>query len=66
MDKCHWKPVVFAAECEPCPDCDDLICTCGKHYADCDCPGPSEDGVEYSEANGVLYGRKSVISVESP
>jgi DNA (cytosine-5)-methyltransferase 1 len=33
--------IVWAADCEPCPCCDDVICwKCGGHYADCPCPGP--------------------------
>ncbi len=33
--------IVWAADCKPCPCCDDVICwKCGGHYADCPCPGP--------------------------
>ncbi len=50
-----WKPVVFASDCDQdsgdCPNC-------GIDYAECECPGPTEDGVEYKEVDGVLYGRR--------
>ena len=53
-----YRLVVFAHECEPCPYCDDLICpVCDDHYAECACPGPTEDDVEYVEDCGVLFGR---------
>lgn len=54
-----WKKVVFADECKQCDMCDDLICyLCGDHYAECDCPGPTQDGIEYKEIDEVLYGRE--------
>lgn len=54
----EFKRVVFADECKPCECCDDLICVvCGGHYADCECPGPTQDAVEYREIDGMLYGR---------
>ena len=56
MNGYRW--VVFADECKPCECCDDFICRiCGGHYADCDCPGPTQDDVIYKEINGVLYGK---------
>lgn len=34
--------IVYAADCQPCECCDDVICwKCGGHYADCPCPGPN-------------------------
>lgn len=63
-----WKKVVFAADCqcscgEPscagecgCP----LVCAeCGGDYADCGCPGPTQDGIEYQKINGMLYGKNT-------
>lgn len=51
-----WKPVVFAADCDEesggCPHC-------GIDYAECDCVGPTEDGVEYREIDGVMYGKRA-------
>ena len=47
-----WRPVVFAA------DCDDDLCPCGRDYAEeCVNPGPTEDGFEYVEIHGRLYGK---------
>lgn len=55
MTGCDWKPVVFAADCDEdgnCPVCGDI------DYAECPCPGPTEDDVEYRELDGALYGRR--------
>jgi len=54
----EWKRVVFAFECGMCLDCDEPWCSKhGKHFADCDCIGPTQDNVEYKEVNGMLFGR---------
>jgi DNA (cytosine-5)-methyltransferase 1 len=55
------KRVSFAADClggddeefgDECP-------ICGLTYAeDCECPGPTHDGYEYAERDGVLYARR--------
>ena len=50
-----WREVVFAAECDPEGD---GLCPCGFDYTDgCSQPGPTQDGYEYTERDGVLYGR---------
>jgi DNA (cytosine-5)-methyltransferase 1 len=50
-----WREVVFAAECDPEGD---GLCPCGFEYSDeCSHPGPTQDGYEYIERDGVLYGR---------
>jgi len=49
-----WLPVVFAADCDEDGNCP----VCGIDYAECLCPGPTEDDVEYDERDGVLYGRR--------
>lgn len=56
----HWRRVSFAADClggdddEPGDECS----ICGLTYAeDCECPGPTHDGYEYEEFDGVLYAR---------
>lgn len=50
-----WTEVVFAG------DCDDENCPCGFSYANnCICPGPTEDGYEYEEIDGVMYGRRII------
>ena len=55
----NWKLVVFADECRMCELCGEPIChVCQDHYADCDCPGPTQDGIEYKEIDGRLYGRE--------
>lgn len=46
--------VLHAADCHP----ETGLCPCGKDYADeCVRPGPTQNGVEYKEFRGVLYGR---------
>lgn len=37
-----WAPVMFSGECDP---------------AECTCYGPTQDGLEYMERNGVLFAR---------
>ena len=56
-----WKKVVFAADCgiDPITEEPNEICPeCGGYYEDCDCPGPTQDGIEYKWIEGVLYGRE--------
>ena len=52
-----WKLVKFAADLlggdSDCAWCDD----CGAEFAECDCFGPTQDGVEYAERAGYLFGR---------
>lgn len=48
-----WRPVVFACECD-----DDGNCPrCGIDFAECGCPGPTQDGYEYDERPDGLYAR---------
>ena len=57
-DICNWRRVVFADELPKCECCDEEWCqACRAHYADCGCYGPNQDGIEYLECGGVLYGR---------
>lgn len=54
-----WNRVIFASDCEPCECCGEPVCDiCDDHYADCLCPGPTQDEIEYKEFNSVLYGRE--------
>lgn len=54
-----WQRVVFADDCPPCGECGEPICeACDLHYAECGCPGPTQDGYEYKEKKGVLYARE--------
>lgn len=54
----RWRPVVFACECDPdtgdCP-------RCGVDYADCPCPGPTQDNYQYAYINGVLHAKPTFI-----
>lgn len=61
-----WRRVSFAAECPVGLDGEPLdICSiCGGTYSECPCPGPTMDGVEYMERDGVLYGREVPASGE--
>lgn len=55
-----WQLVVCAADCAPCFDCDEPVCpVCSEHYADCECPGPTQDDeYEYRfDSAGVLWAR---------
>ena len=56
-----WKRVSFAGECFG-GDGDELgdICSvCGLDYCDeCQYPGPTQDGYEYDERDGILYARR--------
>lgn len=50
-----WRKVVFSSECDEDGNCP----RCGIDYAECDCPGPTQDELfEYQEdANGILWAR---------
>ncbi len=54
-----WKRVSFASDCgtdddgEPLQECS----LCGDSYADCECPGPTQDDYEYTTIKGILYAR---------
>jgi hypothetical protein len=54
-----YQPVVFAGELPLCEACEEEpYCPIhDMHYADCTCIGPTQDGVDYKEVDGVLYGR---------
>lgn len=54
-----WQRVVFAHECEPCLDCGDSWCShCEKHYFECGCVGPDEEGYEFRDFDGILMARE--------
>lgn len=48
-----WKRIVFSSECDEDGNCP----ICGIDYSECSCLGPTQDGVEYEERDGVMYGR---------
>lgn len=61
-----WKVVSFAADCTQLPEwegTDELgsLCSiCGLDYCEeCECPGPTQDGMTYLEINGILYGKSN-------
>lgn len=54
-----WKRVIYADDCEPCEMCGEPVCDlCDDHYADCECPGPTQDEMIYKEFNGVMYAQE--------
>jgi hypothetical protein len=53
-----WRRVSFSADCtgEEMDNCS----ICGMSYGDeCQCPGPTQDGMEYEEFHNVLMARKT-------
>lgn len=49
----HGHPVRFASDCDPCECCDEPWCpSCGDHFADCECPGPTQDDEYDYDATG--------------
>lgn len=57
-DTDNFRPVQFAGDC----DADGNCPVCGIEYAECECPGPTEDGVVYAECDGELLGCRLVYS----
>lgn len=55
-----WMPVQFQADCDP--DGDGWCKTTDLDPDECLCIGPTQDGIEYHEQNGILLGRP----VDSP
>lgn len=50
-----WREVLLSIECDE----DMGTCPCGLNYCDeCVCPGPTQDGYQYKERDGILYGRR--------
>lgn len=61
-----WTKVVFAADCGDLDDDDLLEChQCGDLYVDCDCPGPTQDGIIYDEFDNYLWGRPDGTDTET-
>lgn len=49
----EWKLVCYSADCD-----EEGICPkCGLDYAESECPGPTQDGMEYEWRNGELWAR---------
>jgi DNA (cytosine-5)-methyltransferase 1 len=58
-----WEVVSWAADCNE----DDECSICGLEYAEeCECFGPTQDGIEYEEFNRVLYGRPGQFWPSTP
>lgn len=52
-----WRPVIFSSEC----DADGNCPLCKIDYAECPCPGPTQDDeFEYADVKGVLMAREKV------
>jgi DNA (cytosine-5)-methyltransferase 1 len=47
-----FRPVRFASDCDEDGDCPE----CGIDYAECECPGPTEEGVFVAECDDGLFG----------
>lgn len=63
-----WKRVSFAGECLGGDENElgDICSVCGLDYCEeCQCPGPTQDGYEYDERDGILYARRVAHGVES-
>ncbi len=58
-----WVQVSFVADCEggceASGELGDICSLCGGEYASCGCPGPTMDGYEYQELDGVLWARRT-------
>ena len=50
-----WMPVEYTADCDP--DGDGWCVTTDSDPSDCQCIGPTQDGIEYMERRGILFGR---------
>lgn len=50
-----WAPVSFQAECDP--NGDGWCQVTDTDPTDCQCIGPTQDGIEYREIDGILFGR---------
>lgn len=59
-------PVTFAADCPECECCGEPYCEKhARHFSECECIGPTEDGYEYFEQNGKLWA-KALPDTEQP
>ena len=50
-----WRKIMFTADCDP--EGDGWCSVMDIDPCECDCLGPTQDGVEYKEIDGELYGR---------
>jgi len=55
-----WQKVMGAADMLECENCGEPFCPeHNDHYSDCDCIGPTEDGVTFKTIEGVIFGTKN-------
>jgi len=61
-----WRQVSFASDCLGGNETEfgDICSVCGDEYAECDCPGPTQDGYEYKEIRGVLFARRLAVPLD--
>jgi hypothetical protein len=60
-----WHRVMSAADMLECEDCGEPYCPeCGTHYADCECVGPTEDGVTLKKVGGFWFGTRSRVPLK--
>ena len=57
-----WRRVSFVADCEgydeETGEFGDICSICGLDYCkECECPGPTQDGMEYTDQDKILYAR---------
>lgn len=52
----RWKKVVYAADCDEDGNCPN----CAIDFAECPCPGPTQDEYEYEERRGILFARRKL------
>jgi hypothetical protein len=58
-DEFEWVRVVFSNECDEDGNCPN----CKIDYAECNCPGPTQDDLfEYKEENYILWARMKVLN----
>ena len=51
-----WKMVRHASDLFPCEMCEEPVCNrCADHFAECACPGPHQDELEYRRISGVDF-----------
>ena len=52
----NWSVVKYAMDCVACECCGEPFCEdCNKHYADCQCIGPTQDEATYKKIEGVEF-----------
>lgn len=61
-----WHRVMGVGDMVECENCGEPFCVehC-KHYVDCDCIGPTEDGVTYKKIDGYLFASR-LVPVSKP